>query len=129
MAEVSARRSWTELGGWLLALTLPPLVWYVLGLHAQPGDIRYFLAILTCTVVLWLFNLVPAFVPPLFSLLAIILFDVASPAVAAAGFSSTGFFMLLSIFAIAVCTSPWRASWRRATSIASAKVMLTPPSA
>ena len=89
-----------QLFGWLVAIAGPLLVWKVcvgFGLH---GDASTFLAIVTSAVAMWVFNLMPAFVPPLFSVLATVLFDIASPQVALAGFGSNGFFMLLSIFAI-----------------------------
>lgn len=94
------RQPYGEVAGWLAAMLLPLAVWHGATAAALPRDAAYFLSIVACTAALWLFNLVPAFVPPLFSLLAIIVFDVAPPAVAAAGFASNGFFMLLSVFAV-----------------------------
>jgi len=87
--------------GWLITLVLPLLTLYLgssQGGLAKPA--LYFLAILSATVSMWIFDLVPAFVPPLFSLLAVVVLDVVPYQVALAGFASDGFFMLLSVFAI-----------------------------
>ncbi len=89
-----------EVVGWLSTIFVPLLVWQLGNDHGMSKDAVYFLSIIACTVIMWIFNLVPAFVPPLFSILTVILFDVAPSQVAAAGFSSNGFFMLLSIFSI-----------------------------
>lgn len=87
--------------GWVIALLLPLLTLYLGSSHgglSKPA--LYFMAILSTTVSMWIFDLVPAFVPPLFSLLAVVVLDVVPYQVALAGFSSDGFFMLLSVFAI-----------------------------
>lgn len=86
--------------GWLLVMVLPLLIHFV-GIRAgvEP-KILYFSGIIADAVLMWVFSLVPAFVPPLFSILMIILFDVATPKVALSGFSSGTFFMCLSIFGI-----------------------------
>ncbi len=86
--------------GWLLVIAVPLLIYYF-GLQAGvDAKMLYFGAIIADAVLMWVFNLVPPFVPPLFSILLIILFDVATPKVALSGFSSGTFFMCLSIFGI-----------------------------
>lgn len=86
--------------GWCLLIALPLLMYFV-GTHVGiDSKMLYFSAILADAVLMWVFNLVPPFVPPLFSILLIILFDVAPPKVALSGFSSGTFFMCLSIFGI-----------------------------
>jgi DASS family divalent anion:Na+ symporter len=49
---------------------------------------------------MWVFELMPEFVPPLVSVVAVILLDIASPQVALSGFVSDTFFMCLSVFAV-----------------------------
>lgn len=89
-----------QMFGWLAATALPLLIWQLCTTLGLNKDAAYFVSIVSCAVAMWLFNLVPAFIPPLFSILAFILFDIAPPSVALAGFASNGFFMLLSIFSI-----------------------------
>ncbi|AUH50145.1 hypothetical protein CXB49_04575 [Chromobacterium sp. ATCC 53434] len=94
------QRAWLELAGWLTAIAMPPLAWWCALRQGTPHDGAVFIGILAGTSAMWIFKLVPAFVPALFALLAVILFDIAPASVAAAGFASNGFFMLLSVFAI-----------------------------
>lgn len=86
--------------GWLLVIALPVLIFYLGDRAGVDHKILYFGGIIADAVLMWVFNLVPAFVPPLFSILLIILFDVAPPKIALSGFSSGTFFMCLSIFGI-----------------------------
>ncbi len=89
-----------QMVGWLCAIVLPLIVWQTCigsGLGKEAG---YFLGVVTSAVAMWIFALVPPFVPALYSVLACILLDVAPASTILAGFSSTGFYMLLSIFAI-----------------------------
>lgn len=86
--------------GWLGAIVLPLLVWLVCRAYSLPSQASYFLAIISCTAVMWIAQLAPVFVPALFTLLAVIVFDVVAADVATAGFASSSFFMLLSIFAV-----------------------------
>ncbi len=97
---ITASGTTIRLLGWLLAVLVPAAVLQYGPDMGLETNAIYFLAIIGVTMVMWLFDLVPAFVAPLFSVLAFILFDVASPKVAVAGFASDGFFMLLSIFAV-----------------------------
>ena len=85
---------------WLVVIVLPFVVFSAgkqFGL-TQEGSV--FFGIATITVFMWMFQLLPAFVPPFLSVLLIILFDVVPPRVALSGFSSPTFFMCLSIFGI-----------------------------
>ncbi len=85
---------------WLLVMAAPLLIYYFGSRAGVDSKILYFSGIIIDAVLMWVFTLVPAFVPPLFSILMIILFDVATPKVALSGFSSGTFFMCLSIFGI-----------------------------
>ncbi|HSH13576.1 MAG TPA: hypothetical protein VLA15_07495, partial [Desulfurivibrionaceae bacterium] len=94
--------SWRELFGWLLATATPLAILYLLrqdpllpSLHA-----RYFLAILGSVAVMWMFRLLPDFIPVLFALLALIIFGVAPPETILSGFGSDGFFMALSVLGL-----------------------------
>ncbi|AXE34148.1 SLC13 family permease [Chromobacterium phragmitis] len=91
---------WRELAGWLTACAAPPLAWWWCASQGASEAGAVFIGILAATAAMWIFNLVPAFAPALFALLAVVLFDVAPVSTAAAGFASNGFFMLLSVFAV-----------------------------
>ena len=99
-AETSADTSLAAVLGWILAIALPFAVFQagpILGLSEAATD---FLAIISVTVCMWLFGLVPEYVPPLFAALAVILLDVAPAEQALSGFRSESFFMCLSVFGI-----------------------------
>lgn len=98
--------------GWLGAIVLPLAVWLVCHANNLPSQASYFLAIISCTAVMWIAQLAPAFVPALFTLLAVIVFDVVAADVATAGFASSSFFMLLSIFAVGTLMSQSGLSYR-----------------
>lgn len=88
------------IAGWLQAIVWPLAVYFIgpaIGLSDAATD---FLAIISVTVCMWLFGLVPEYVPPLFAALAVILLDVAPPEQALSGFRSESFFICLSIFGI-----------------------------
>lgn len=94
--------SWRELIGWLLSTLAPLLVLFFLrhdpllvSLHA-----RYYLAILSSVAVMWMFRLLPDFIPVLFALLALIIFGVATPNTILSGFGSDSFFMALSVLGL-----------------------------
>jgi len=90
--------------GWLLALLAPAAVYLLLRdtLGADNPHGLYFLMVGVATVVMWVFQLLPEFVPALFALLGVILLGLAPPAVALSGFASKGFFIALSIFGLSV---------------------------
>lgn len=95
-----AREGLGQVLGWALTIALPLAV-YELGPHLPLDPAATdFVAIVLVAVVMWLFALVPEYVPPLFAALAMILLDVAAPAEVLSGFRSDSFFMTLSIFGI-----------------------------
>lgn len=101
-AKARSSGSWRELIGWLLSTLTPLLVLYffrhdplLTSLHA-----RYYLAILSSVAVMWMFRLLPDFIPVLFALLALIIFGVAPPDTILSGFGSDGFFMALSVLGL-----------------------------
>ena len=89
----------TAVIGWLLALVLPPLVFYATA-GALDAPARLYLGIFTATVVMWVFRLVADFIPGIFALVATLVLDLVPHAVVLSGFASDGFFMALSILGL-----------------------------
>jgi DASS family divalent anion:Na+ symporter len=87
--------------GWAFVLLIPFLSYYYAGMGGFTEKQRIFLSILSGTVVLWGFRLVPEFVGAFFSLLVYLGIGLTDPAVILSGFSSKTFIMALSIFGIA----------------------------
>ncbi len=108
---------WKESVGWLLSVVLPILCYQIMIKFGFSLNASYFVTIITAAVTMWVFELVPAFVPPLFGVLTAILLDVVPPEIAVSGFASETFFMLLSIFAIGVLMSVSGFTYRLSLSI------------
>lgn len=89
-----------EVIGWLLIFVGSYFLHNVCNTLGFPSNASIFLMVLMATVIMWVFQLVPNFIPPLFGLTIIILMDVAPPKIALSGFSSGAFFMCLSVFGI-----------------------------
>ncbi len=106
--------------GWLLAIIIPAIVMILgtpinidilgvqfdnesLGLYFHMEDkLKYFLTILSATIVMWVFQLTHEFVPTIFAVLSILILGLAPAKVALSGFTSGSFFMALSIFGLSV---------------------------
>ena len=87
--------------GWIFVLIVPFLCYHYAGLGGFTEKQRVFLSILSGTVVLWGFRLVPEFVAAFFSLLVYLGIGLTDPTVILSGFSSKTFVMALSIFGLA----------------------------
>lgn len=100
--------------GWAVAIALPiALVSWLGGADILPNQRAvYLLAVLSVAVTMWVFRLLPDFVPALFSILCIILFGLAPPQVALGGFASNTLFMALSIFGLSVVITVSGLSYR-----------------
>jgi len=85
--------------GWILAVLVPLVVLQTSGSLAQP--IRVFLTVASMAVCMWVFDLVPAFVPAVLILVVSILFEIAPKEVVFSGFFSDAFFICLGIFILA----------------------------
>ncbi|MBF0099328.1 MAG: anion permease [Desulfobacterales bacterium] len=86
--------------GWILTFGGSLLTYWLMSQSHIEKGIAYTTAIIMSAVGMWIFNLVPAFAPPIFVILMVILLDVVPPEIAIGGFASSSFFMLLSIFGV-----------------------------
>ncbi len=102
------------ISGWFLVLLLPLLAYWLMSEYAgfsvrEPALLS---AIFSAAVVMWVFRLLPDFVPSIFAILCVVLLGVAPPDVALSGFSSSTFFMALSIFGLSAVISVSGLSYR-----------------
>ncbi len=88
--------------GWFAALSTPCLLYFALaGKDILPSqEALFMLCTLAATAIMWVFRLLPDFVPALFAVLCVVLLGIAPPAVAFHGFVSDGFYMALSILGL-----------------------------
>ena len=100
--------------GWAVAILAPmALVTWLDGANILPNQRSvYLLAVLSVAVTMWVFRLLPDFVPALFSILCIILFGLAPPQIALGGFASNTLFMAMSIFGLSVVITVSGLSYR-----------------
>lgn len=102
-AVASARRpAWIQAIGWTLAVVLPALVLRSgAGWGLEWGQL-HFLVVSTAAGVLWVTGLVPPVVAVLLPLTVSLLLGIVAPPVMLQGFGSRVFFMVLSIYGIAI---------------------------
>lgn len=94
------RNKWVEPLGWLTTLALPILV-LLFGENLGLGqNAQLFLAILSVTLVMWMFRLVPEYVPGLFVVAATLGLGLAPVNVVLSGFASDAFFLTMSVLGV-----------------------------
>ncbi len=88
--------------GWILATILPLCTVFLLRNDPTiPNDqALYLIAVVSCVGIMWMFQLLPDFVPALFAVLITILLGLAPTETILSGFSSKSFFMALSILGL-----------------------------
>ncbi|MBF0258817.1 MAG: anion permease [Desulfamplus sp.] len=86
--------------GWIITLLGTLGIWIAASRFGLEKNTAYYIAIIASAVFMWIFNIVPAFAPPLFVVLMVILLDIVPPDIAVSGFASGSFFMLLSVFGV-----------------------------
>lgn len=90
-----------KLIGWISTIFLPPLLyWFTSQVPELNENARLFISIFSITMIMWIFSLVPIFLPALFSVLVVLILGIVPADTALSGFSSSGFFLALSVFAI-----------------------------
>lgn len=102
------------IAGWLLAILVPAaVVWWFTEHRTLPNlQSIYLLAVISVAVVMWVFRLMPDFLPALFAVLCVLLLGLAPPNVALSGFASNTFFMALSIFGLSAVITVSGLSYR-----------------
>lgn len=82
--------------GWILALAVPALFYYILNIEEVGWADKYFLTLFSGTLILWMFRLTPYLVPALLLLGGCLLLNIVPDNIILSGFSSNGFFLILS---------------------------------
>ncbi|MEM7020479.1 MAG: SLC13 family permease, partial [Pseudomonadota bacterium] len=99
--QKASGRDWTPAFGWLLAIIVPALIYILAGemTTLSPPAVN-FMGIFSAAVVMWVFRLVPEYVPAIFIVMAVIVLGLVPNSYILAGYSSGSFFMALSVFGI-----------------------------
>lgn len=89
--------------GWFLAVAVPLFLYFWMQYQSDLNQNSIiFLAIISIPLIMWMFSLLPDFVPALFAVLLCLLFGLAPPEVALSGFSSNGFLLTFSVLGLGV---------------------------
>lgn len=108
-AKPPSRGEWL---GWLGVILVPPVIYFLAGMSGLVVEACLFLAILSATVLMWLFNLADEFVPPLVAITAVLIVGLVPSEVALAGFSSRTLTTLVGVYALAAVLSASGLSYR-----------------
>jgi DASS family divalent anion:Na+ symporter len=87
--------------GWALTILLPALILVFGTGWGLDRPALYFLAILSSTVVMWVFTLVDEYIPGIFALLATLAMGLVPTPVILSGLASDGFMMAMSVLGLA----------------------------
>ncbi len=111
-AVKSAEMGATEILGWGLLLAVPLLIFALCGARGFTTQAALFSAILSATVLMWVFSLVDEFIPPLIAVVATLFIGLAPASVALAGFASPGMMTLVGVFALSAAIGSSGLSYR-----------------
>ncbi len=101
-----------EVVGWLGVVLVPPAIYFLSSMNGLVVEAAVFLAILSATVLMWLFNLADEFVPPLVAITAVLIVGLVPSEIALAGFSSRTLTTLVGVYALAAVISASGLSYR-----------------
>lgn len=87
--------------GWICSILVPAILYFILDYYDSfDWNSEMFLVVLSSTIVMWVFGMVPEFIPGLFCILSLLILDIAPSNVVLSGFASGSFFMALSLFGL-----------------------------
>lgn len=98
--------------GWLGVILVPPLIYFLASAAGLVVEASLFVAVLSATVLMWLFNLADEFVPPLVAITAVLIVGLVPSDIALAGFSSRTLTTLVGVYALAAVMSASGLSYR-----------------
>ncbi|WDE10840.1 SLC13 family permease [Thalassomonas haliotis] len=101
-AAVPGKKGLITLLGWLLVFTVPLLVYFLTASLDITENARTFVAVFLVSIFMWAFKLVPDYVAGMLSILVVLVLGITPSDVVLSGFQSSGFFMAMSIFVLAV---------------------------
>jgi len=101
MLKKNENASIREILGWSSLLVFPPAFYFLGVTYGLTVQAALFVSILTVVILMWLFNLVDDYIPPLLGMVASLLFGLAPASVALSGLSSPSLITLMGVFALA----------------------------
>lgn len=96
------KKGWIALLGWLLVFTVPIFIYFLTAQFEITENARTFISVFLISIFMWAFKLVPDYVAGMLSILVVLVLGITPSDVVLSGFQSSGFFMAMSIFVLAV---------------------------
>jgi len=90
---------------WGLAIVVPFILYFYLTHLGVVRETAIFLAIVSVTLICWMFSLMADFIPALMALLMVMLFGLAPDEIVLSGFSSNGFIIAFSVMGLGAIIS------------------------
>lgn len=100
MSNLNSEITRFEIFGWSCCLLVPGFMLYLLGSTNLTWGAINFIVVFFCALMMWIFRLVPEYVPAVFIILATILLGLAPESILLSGFSSDSFFLAMSVFGL-----------------------------
>lgn len=101
MMDLNEKVSVREILGWFSLLIMPPAIYFLGVSYTLTVQAALFVSILSAVILMWLFNLVDDYIPPLLGMIATLLFGLAPAPVALSGLASPSLITLMGVFALA----------------------------
>ncbi|WDE04372.1 anion permease [Thalassomonas viridans] len=101
-AGKTGKKGFITLLGWLLVFTVPVLLYFLTAPLEISENARTFISVFLVSIFMWAFKLVPDYVAGMLSILVVLVLGITPSDVVLSGFQSSGFFMAMSIFVLAV---------------------------
>jgi len=100
MSDLKSIASRAEFFGWSCCIVVPAIILYFLTTTDLSWGAVNFIVVFFCALMMWIFRLVPEYVPAVFIILSTILLGLAPEHVLLSGFSSESFFLAMSVFGL-----------------------------
>lgn len=88
--------------GWCSVILFPSLIIYYREFIGLDWGAGIFLGVFLAAVGMWIFRLYAEFIPSIFAILVVLILGLAPPSVALSGFTSSSFFMAMSVFGLGI---------------------------
>ncbi len=86
--------------GWLSAIIIPAILYFLCLKFKFSWSFVNFTVVFVCALMMWIFRLVPEYVPAIFVILASMILGLVPKQIILSGYTSGSFFMALSIFGL-----------------------------
>ncbi|WP_203109490.1 SLC13 family permease [Legionella bononiensis] len=109
---ITASKNSVAVLGWLMTILCSLVVFHITQNYAISLAYSKFTIILVAALVMWIFRLVPEYIPSLLIMIATILLNIAPSTIILSGFNSDSFYFAVSVFSIGALLTKSRLFYR-----------------